>query len=730
MLKIKSTRFLLLTAVAIPFPAVAQTTPSASSETQVPAASASNSGEQSFGLEEIVVTAQRRGENLQSVPISISAVTSSMADAMGIKGTQDIVIAAPAVNFGTTASGANVQIRGVGASGSATDETANAIYIDGVYQSAAPALALPLNNIERIEVAKGPQGTLFGRNSTGGVIQIITRDPPTEPTLDASFGYANYDTVEAQAYVGSGLTDDLAGDIALYYSNQNDGWGKNLATGGDAYKGRSFSGRSKLRWSPGDRANITLAASHVDMMPLASQGGNIFPGQLTRSAGGVPGSTYPGFYNLDHDSSDEKRVRQNQFSGKIEHDLDWAQLVNIASYSKTKFDFNWDNDSGRAFIAYYDIFNSVRAITEEFQLLSPNSSPIKWAVGFFYLNNVNSLDPLVVRGLSQGSPTATTQIVAKSTTDSYALYGQATAPIFSNTNLTVGLRYTIDDRSFDATITTPTGAMISVNDKAKDEKLTWRLSIDHELSPDLRAYLSYNRGYKGGFYNTTSPTQPDIKPETIDAYELGFKSQLLDNHLRFNVAAFYYDFKGIQVRTGTPSGGVAILNAASSHLKGFDIDLLANPSRNFTVQGALSYLDATYKEFQNAPFFTPNPAGGLIQTFADASGNDIVSAPKWVASLGGDYKIPIGSGTIGLSSTVYYNSGYYMDVQNRLKQGDYVLLNMGLSWATASEALEVRIWGRNVTGTRYRGTVASSALSDVYYPGAPRTYGVTVRTRF
>lgn len=707
---------------ALPASVMAQTMPS------TPEADVS---QQEGELQEIIVTAQRRGENLQKVPISISAVTSSMADAMGIKGTQDIAIAAPAVNFSATASGANVQIRGVGASGSATDESANAVYIDGVYQPAAPALALPLNNIERIEVAKGPQGTLFGRNSTGGVIQVITRDPPTDPTVDLSIGYGNYETVEAQAYVGAGIAEGLAADVALYYSNQNDGWGTNLADGSDAYKGRNFSGRTKLRWTPGERTTITFAASHINVMPIASQGGNFFPGQLTRSAGGVSGSTYPGFYNLDHDSSDKKHVRQNQFSAKLQHDLNWAQLVNIASYSKTKFDFNWDNDAGRAFIAYYDIYNSIQTVTEELQLLSPDGSPITWAAGFFYLNNVNSLDPLVVRGLSQGSPTATTQLISESDTDSYALYGQATAPIFTNTKLTAGLRYTIDTRSLDASVTVPAGVTIvlpSLHDK--DKKLTWRLSLDHQFTPDFLGYISYNRGYKGGFYNTTSPTQPDIKPETVDAYEVGFKSQLFDNHLRFNVSAFYYQFKGIQVRTGTPTGGVAILNAASSNLKGFDIDMIANPTRNLTIQGALSYLDATYKKFLNAPFFTENPAGGLDQYFDDASGNDIILSPEWVASLAGDYKIPVSFGTIGLSSTIYYNSGYYLDVQNRLEQDDYVLLNAGLSWASPSENLEIRLWGRNLTKSHYRVTATSSALSDVYFPGAPRTYGVTLRTRF
>ncbi|QIB66898.1 TonB-dependent receptor [Kineobactrum salinum] len=703
-----------------------------SSSSTASAASEVDRGDSSLGaarLEEVVVTAQRRGEDLQSVPISISAVTASMADAMGIEGIQDVAIAAPAVNFGTTASGSNIRIRGVGASGSATDESANAIYIDGVYQSAAPALALPLNNIERIEVLKGPQGTLFGRNSTGGVIQVITRDPPEDPTLNLSVGYGNYETLETQAYMGSGITDELSVDLAIYSSDQNEGWGENLATGEDVYDGSSFSGRSKLLWMPGSRTKVTLAASYIDMDPLGSQGGNIFPGQRTVSAGGVAGSTYPGFFNIDHNSSDRKTVEQNQYSAKIEHDLDWAQLVSITSYSNTDFDFDWDNDGGRAFIAALEVFNSVEAITQELQLLSSDSSSIQWAAGLFYLNGVNSLDPLLVRGLSQGSPTASTELVSESDTDSYAVYGQATAPVFTDTNLTIGLRYTEDDRSLDSTVTTPTGLVLQVDDSENDTKLTWRLSLDHQLTVDHMVYASFDRGFKSGFYNTTDPFQSPIEPQVIDAYELGFKSELFDNRLRLNAAAFYYDYQDMQVRTGTPTGGVEILNAASSTITGVDIELVANPVQNLTLQGALSYLDADYDKFLNAPFFEPNPGGGQVQTFGDASGNDIVQVSDWAASLAGNYEIPINYGSIRLSSAVYYNSGYALDVQNRIEQGDYTLFNMSMAWVSPSDALEIRAWGRNLLDTHYRSTANSSALADIYFPGAPRTYGVTVSLR-
>lgn len=680
-------------------------------------------------LQDIVVTAQRRSENLQRVPIAVTAVTAGMAEAMGIKGTQDIPLAAPSVNLAQTNAGASVTIRGIGGNGTAIDEAANALYVDGVYQAATPSLVFQLNNIERIEVLKGPQGTLFGRNSTGGVIQIITRTPSHTPTADVSIGYANYDTVEAQGYLSGGLTNTLAADLALYEQHQGNGWGKDIVNGKDAYKGRSFVARNKIRWEPDAATTATLSLSYVSSKPTAAQGGNILPGETTRAAGGVASVAYPGFYSLVSDANYDKDFKQYEGGLTVEHDMGWARVVNIASYTKNKLQFGQDSDIGPANLVALSIRTRITTKTEELQLLSPASSPIKWSGGLFLFSNNIGVLPFITTGLSQGPGNAATYTRARSLTHSYAGYGQVTAPIFTDTNVTVGLRYTVDKLKLRATVTNPAGVVTPYNNDATDKKLTYRVSIDHQFTPELLAYASYNRGYKSGLFNIVSPAQQKVDPQTLDAYEIGFKSQLFDNRVRLNAAAFYYDFKDIQVRAANAVGAAILLNAASARLKGVDVDLTATPVARLTLQGSISYLDGNYRSFPNAPLFAPAAAGGLIQTFGSATGNNTVYSPKWAGSVGMSYKLPTSIGDFAVSGSLYYNAGYDLDPQNRVHQGDYALVGAGLSWSPV-KTIELRVWGRNLTNSHYLSWLSSGTSGDQYYPGEPRTYGATARYRF
>jgi iron complex outermembrane recepter protein len=286
-------------------------------------------------LQEVEVTAQRTSENMQRVPVSISAITAQMAENMAIKQSQDITVAAPAVNYQPTPSGANITIRGIGGSGASADEAANAVYIDGVYQAATPGLMFTMNNIDRIEVAKGPQGTLFGRNSTGGVIQIVTRDPSQDLSADASVSYGNYESQEEQLYLTGGLTSSIAADVALIHQRQEDGWGNNVHDGAQAYFGESSAVRSKLRWNLGEATSLTVSAMFSDLRPPSGQGGSILPGELTKSGAGVRGTGYSGFYNIDYDGDYEERTLQRQFAATLRHEFSWARLVDTASYGRT-----------------------------------------------------------------------------------------------------------------------------------------------------------------------------------------------------------------------------------------------------------------------------------------------------------------------------------------------------------------------------------------------------------
>jgi iron complex outermembrane receptor protein len=693
------------------------------------AADGEDGAETSGGLGDIVVTAQRRGENLQKVPIAISAVDSAMASAMGIKTSQDIIAAAPAVTFAETSSGANITIRGVGGSGSAADEAANAVYIDGVYQAAAPALVFNLIDLERVEVAKGPQGTLFGRNSTGGVIQIITRNPTSSPSGSVSLGYGNYGTVEAQAYFSGGITDNLAGSIAGYSSYQKSGWGTNVLNGRDAYRGRSTVVRGKLKWDIGEDTTAVATYMYSDGRTPAANGSSIVPGLRTVTAGGVAGTTNVGFYNINQNFDSFREVKQHQVALTFDHDFGWAKLVNISAYSHTRNHISQDSDYGPADPSHVDLINPVTTFTNETQLLSDSGSPVRWTLGAFYMYNKIALSPSTFGGSNFASVGGFQTVDDASRTNSYSIYGQTTVPVFEGTNITGGLRYTVDDRSLQGTLTNGSGVTV-FDATTTDKKLTWRLALDQQITRDILGYISYNRGYKSGLYNIATPSQPSVGPEVVDAYEVGLKTQWFDNKVRLNVAGFYYDFTGIQLRATASTGTSFLLNAASAKIHGVDVDLTLAPSRNLTIHASGSYLHSRYGSFTNALFYTPRATGGLIQSTGDATGNDLVYSPKWVGDIGANYRIPTSVGTFSIAGNVYYNGGLYFDPQNRFRQGEYVLLNSSLDWTDESDSFGLRFWVRNLTKEKYYTSMNVSTFGAQYFPGAPRTYGVTAHSKF
>jgi iron complex outermembrane recepter protein len=681
-------------------------------------------------LEEIMVTAQRDKQNLQKVPIAISAVTANMASAMGIRDSQDIAIAAPAVNYQPTPSGANITIRGIGGSGASVDEAANAIYIDGVYQASTPGLMFSLNNIERIEVAKGPQGTLFGRNSTGGVIQIVTKQPKNDFAADASLGYGNYNTREEQLYVTGGFGRDVAADLAIYDQRQLDGWGRNVNGGGQAYAGRSFAAHSKLRWDIDDDTSVTLSGMYSDITPQAGQGGSVLPGETTRGGSGVAGTAYSGFYNINYDGQYREQTRQFQFAATLKHDFGWARLVNIASVGRTDLTLLQDRDFGPAPSVQVTIDNPVVTRSEELQLLAPTDAKIKWVAGFYYFDNSIRLDPVHYTGPGVGAGFPTQFVYSRADTHSYSLYAQATTAILDRTNLTLGLRETIDDRTLDATTTIYTGAISAVTGSVQNKKLTYRAALDHQLTDDVLLYASVSTGFHSGLYNIASPTQPPVDPESVRAYEAGIKTELFDRSVRLNLSGFTYTFDNIQVKTLNSLGAAVLLNAANARIKGIDLDFAATPTANLTLQGGLSYLDSTYETFLNVPYFTPSAAGGLTQFTGNASGNRTVFSPRWVATFAVQYRLPTSIGPLTWSATENYNSGFFFDPQNRLGSGAYNLVNTSLAWESHSGNVELRLWARNLFDQRHYGFVASSTLGDEYYPAAPRTFGATLRLRY
>jgi iron complex outermembrane recepter protein len=676
------------------------------------------------GLQEITVTAQRRSEPLQNVPIAVTALDMKDIQDKGLNGPLDLAGIVP--NLTIMKSGPSILnpfIRGVGEiAGGPNDEPSVATYVDGVYiASPSAAATLSFNNIERIEVLKGPQGTLFGRNATGGVIQIVTRDPSHTPEFDGSIEYANYDEKKINAYLTAGLNPWIATDFAAFYDDQSRGYGHDFTTGSPTFIHKDYALRSKTLMTPNDATEIRLTADYSRTWASS-------PFQLAQGVVGIDGvTTYPGRYNTDNDVDMINRVNQYGASIRLDEDLGAVRLASISSYRHNDVFFTFDQDMTPVPLVPVYLTEFQENVSQELQLLSSPQSPVDWLVGAFYYNSKAGEDPVTIKGLA-AAPLPFENIIATQHTVSESIYGQASVELLPRLKGTLGLRGTNETQSVDGEFASVGGILAGpFHQSSKFDKLTWRLALDYQFSQDVHGYVSDNRGVKSGGYNLFTPQGPGYRPETLDAYEVGLKTEMFDRHVRLNVAAFYYDYRDIQVST-TVAGAVTTQNAAKAQMYGMDADLQVVATDRLTFSGGLGLLNARYQDFPNAVTYGAQP--GPIVVVANARGNATPLAVPVTASLTASYKIPVSTGNVLLSATEIYNDSSFKDTANRLRYPSYALLNGSIAWAPADEHLGVRVWIKNATNATYYVDRYETSFGDIQQQAPPRTYGVTVSTKF
>lgn len=696
------------------------------------------------GLADIVVTAQRRAESLQNVPISVTAVTAEKLEAAGITSTQDLPNIAPGLIMTSVRNTVTPYLRGIGTqAGTAGTEGAIAVYIDGVYLPNAISSAFSLNNVQRIEVLKGPQGTLFGRNATGGLIHVLTRDPAYVPELRATLGYGNYDTKMASFYVTGGLTENVAADFAFYGSHQGEGWGENLILGGDVNFRREALGRSKIKAELGERTTVILAG---DYARWRSDIGNVFqPLPGTVSVGRV--ATLGTIYDLNSPHQFPSRDSE-QYGGSlvIRYELtDNVELQSTSAYRKTNA-FSATNTDGTPAVLNDSRFHEVGDNFQQEILLNGKTGSLTWTAGGFYFESSAGFQPFqfstrVPSPLNADRNTETT-------TKSYSAFAQGTYEVAPSTNLTLGARYTYDKKAafgqFIATAgnTAPAGTVIVDIDSLPRSQtrrhwdaITWRVALDHKLQENMLVYASMNRGFKSGAFNAADTRQPALDPERLDAYEIGFKSDLLDRTLRFNAAAFYYDYKNIQLQTITGTGSQSF-NAPSGRVKGLDVETTWAPRMSegdLEISGALSLLDTKYLDFPGAPHTIPRaPAiGGRIATSINAKGNEMIRAPNLSSSLTVDYSTPVSAGLeAGATVGWQHNGKFYWEVNNDVYQEAYDIINAQVSLGKSDGRWRTRLWSRNILNEKYFLFVNTNAFGATASAAAPRTYGIAVDLKF
>ncbi|ABQ71658.1 TonB-dependent receptor (plasmid) [Rhizorhabdus wittichii RW1] len=685
-------------------------------------------------VEEIIVTAQRRGENLQNVPIAITALSASRLQATGVLTAQDLSTVTPSLQMPAQAGYLLPRLRGIGTSviGPGIENTV-ALYVDGVYQASSPASIFSLTGIERIEVLKGPQGTLFGRNATGGLIQIVTREPEPGFSGNGAISYGNYDTVSADAYIAGG-SDTVRVSLAGRYAHQGDGFGYNFARGEDANTVRDdLALRGKMVFLPADGTKVTFSADYARTRGSYPEA-RMFPGAPARNDPNPPS----GPFDTNNNTQSIKSLDAGGASLRVDQDVGAIGLTSISAYRRSTFHSVVDLDRTPANLVFIDNTQQDRQFSQELQLHSTRGSTIDWLVGGYYFWSKSGFEPSILTNYPPTAPAPRTVTVdGNQSTESLAAFGQLTVPLTDQLRATAGLRYTTEKRSIDtgsivALISGPTLATAAQDDSRRYNKLTWRAALDYQPTPDVLLYLSYNRGFKSGGFNVTTPGAAPYEPEVLDAFEFGAKLDLFDRRLRINSAVFYYDYSNIQVAyfIGASGGTLGIRNGSSATVYGADVDLSLILAPGLTLQGGASLIHDRFGDFPNAVINTPLPGGGNASGVFQAKGNRLPFTSDFSGNIGLDYARELSSGKLTANVTLYYNDGYYPEADNIRRVDGYAKLNASLGWRFGESGVGVRIWGRNLTNKAIPTFIGSVAAGTGITYEPPRTYGASLTVDF
>ena len=689
--------------------------------------SGAQSTAKSSELEEVLVTAQRRGEHLQDVPITVTVLDAEQVREARVQQIGDVASRTPGLNFDAfPASQPRLAIRGIHSSDrGAAGDPSSAVFLDEIYLGRPAAVAFDAFDVERIEVLKGPQGTLYGRNVVGGAINVISRRPDVSAfDAGAELSVGNYRRIDGAAFVNAPLADGKAAVRASGSWRTHDGYVRNTFTGNRVEDQDTSSARLQLLSEPRDDVRLSFT----------------FDGTRDRAAGPAQhvfdldeGSDQAVFWTVDRDrkhtagATDGYQDRDTWGArAQLDWDISFATLTYLGSYRDLDYHAAYDFDGGNSSTNLIDVAggNDEQSdfYSNEVRISSLPGARVSWVAGLYnFGSETERLDTLALDLAGNGL----TDIYAqRATLDSYAVFGDASWPLTDRFSVTAGLRYSRDEKEY--RVSNMAGSAIvraqerfDVSVARNYDAFTYRLGASFDLAPDHLLYLMISRGFKsGGFQDTPSSAADaadDFEPEHATQYELGQKSTFANGTLVWNNTIYLLDYTDLQTRRALANLAIVTDNAGEATIKGFETYLSWRAFAGARLTLSYAYTDATFD------VFTPEPG-------VSYAGNRVSRTPEHKVVLSPSYEWVLAQGaTLRFATDYSYESKIFDDNSNtgpEVREPTH-FLDARVVYSSAAEKWAVSFWGKNLTDelTRtFQGTFLGANFG-AYNP--PRTYGAT-----
>jgi iron complex outermembrane receptor protein len=709
-------------------------------------------------VEELVVTARRREENLKDVPVAVTAVTAERLAQTGAVDITALQQTTPNLTL-QVARGSNSTlisfIRGVGQQDPLWGfEPGVGLYLDDVYIARPQAAVLDIFDIQRMEVLRGPQGTLYGRNTIGGAIKYVTAKIGDKPEFRIKGTVGSYGEKDVVASAKGKVSDTLG--VAVTWAHfGHDGYGKNLNTGADQYNKDVDAARGTLEWSPTQDLFFRLSGDIVTDNSNPRHGHRETPA-LDFLGRPIPGGAPPSnLYDTNAGAGDFNHVQARGVSLLGEWDLnDKIKLKSISAYRSGETVGAIDFDELPAAILDIPARYSDHQFTQELQLLYTGER-LQGVAGLFYLNATaaGAFDTV----LSQANLTIAT--AGHVDTESYSAFADFSYDMTDALKVSVGGRYTHDDKTgqvyrqnftglksplFGNTLAIPGLVRSNFTSSATFEKFTPRVSVSYAFNPDMTGYVSYSQGFKSGGFDMradailTPSSVNGYQPETADSYEAGLKGYFLDRRLSLNSDVFYAKYRDQQVTQQTPVGASIasqVLNVGQSHMYGLELEGVASLMSNLTANFSLGYIKAEFDEYK-ALDLTASPP--VIRDFA--SSRVFQNTPEWTGAVSFTYTADLGEhGRLTFTPMASYRDKFHMfEIPSTLDQSAYWLVDASLVWTSPDDHYRIGLHGKNLTDERYRvggynfaqstGVLFGNSVSAFY--GPPRVVMLSLEAKF